>query len=85
MWKIHEIHSRLSDSYWHRLHGSGKNDALDDFRFVMAILAQDSKHVLLLSASLYVSLSRFNVDIGAFFLPKAGRAFLIVIALPHCF
>ena len=36
------------------------------------------------SASLYVLLNQFNVDTGAFFLPKAGHAFLFVAAL-HCF
>ena len=41
-------------------------------------------HVLLLSASLYVLLNRFNIDTGVFFLLKAGRAFLFVAAL-HCF
>ena len=48
----------------------GKNDALDDFRFVIAI--HTGQYVcLLLSASLYVLLNQFNIDTGAFFGPKA--------------
>ena len=40
--------------------------------------------VLIRSASLYVLLNQLNGDNGALFLPKAGRAFLIVAAL-QCF
>ena len=40
--------------------------------------------VLIQSASLYVLLNWLNADNGALFLPKAGHAFLIVIAL-QCF
>ena len=40
--------------------------------------------VLIQSASLYVLLNQFNSDNGALFLPKAGRAFLIVTIL-QCF
>ena len=56
----------------------GRNDALDDFQFVMAILT--GQYVcLLLSASLYVLLNQSNV--GAFFGLEAGHAFLLVAAL----
>ena len=40
--------------------------------------------VLIRSASLYVLLNQHNGDNGALFLPKAGCAFLIVVAL-QCF
>ena len=40
--------------------------------------------VLIRSASFYVLLNQLNGDNGALFLPKAGRAFLIVAAL-QCF
>ena len=61
----------------------GKNDALDDFRSVMAICT--GQYIcLLLSASLNVLLNRFNVDTGAFFGLEAGRAFLLVAAR-YCF
>ena len=61
----------------------GKNDALDDFWFVM-VICTGQYLCLLLSASLYVLLNRFNVDTGALFWPKAGHKFLIVATL-HCF
>ena len=62
---------------------SDKQDALDNFRFVMAICT--GQYIcLLLWASLYVLLNWFNIDTGIFFRPKVGRAFLIVAYL-HCF
>ena len=48
----------------------GKNDALDDFQFVMAISTQANMYVCY-----YQLHSWFNVNTGAFFRPEAGCTF----------